>query len=231
MAIGLVILVTGLAFAASPFRDAHGFHRAIGCETTCFASEDGHILSKRTYTTTRTYTDGNGNGITQTETTTHWELSWERPGGRRESRDVSATVYDHAEPNAPARLRTWHGAVIGIEVMGATQWFLPPSGESLGGWLSVTWFGLGVLLWGLVIGYWDGLFMLAFRTMGWMFIAIMPIQGLTRALTYGLPSGGDLAWSLVFGVFFTGIAVSIVLSSLDGFPFGPAWRRRLKGWR
>ena len=212
MAVGFAVLATGLTFAAGPFRDTRDFHRTVGCETTCFASEDGHIRSKRTYTTTSTYTDANGS--TRTDTTTHWELTWERPDGRRESRDVSANVYRHAEPDAPARLRIWHGAVVGVEVMGATQWFLPPSGESLGGWLYVTWFGLGVLLWGLVIGRWDGLFMLVFRTMGWMFIAIMPIQIMTNAFAYGLPSGAALAWQLVFGVFFTGIAVILVLGSL-----------------
>jgi hypothetical protein len=215
MAAGLAILATGLAFADGPFREARDFHRTVGCGTTCFASEDGHIRSKRTYTTTSTSTDPNGGSTT--DTMTHWELTWERPDGRRESREVSEDFYDHAELDAPARLRTWHGAVVGVEILGATQWFLPPSGESLGRWLYVTWFGLGVLLWGLVVGRWDGLFMLVFRTIGWMFIVVMPIQIGTYVLAYGVSSGGDLAGQLVFGVLFTGFAVVLVRSSFGRF--------------
>jgi hypothetical protein len=37
------------------------------------------------------------------------------------------------------------------------------AGQTLGYWLYLAHFGLGVLLWGLIFGWWDGLFMLAFR--------------------------------------------------------------------
>ncbi|MEJ3750972.1 hypothetical protein WEI85_48095 [Actinomycetes bacterium KLBMP 9797] len=83
---------------------------------------------------------------------------------------MAVDFYRHAEPDRPANLRTWHGEVVGIEVTGAAHWFLPPSGTVLTWSLYAAWLGLGVLLWALFLGWWDGLFWLAFRTIMWMLI-------------------------------------------------------------
>lgn len=214
--LGLGVLLTALAFAVGPYQQTREFRRLVACdrrEGNCFATEQGFIRARRTYYTTSTQTDAEGN--TTTTTTTHFEVTWERPGGARQARDVAASFYNHAEPDQPANLRTWHGEVVGIEVMGDAQWFLPGSGDALTWWLYLAWSGLGVLLWALFAGWWDGLFMLAFRTFAWMFVSGLPVEITTDALAYGPPTGTDLVVDVVFGVFFTGIGGAMLVGSLN----------------
>ncbi len=182
-------------------------------DTDCFGRETGSIVHRRSWTTTTTHTDADGH--TYTTTNYHYEVTWERPSGSRSAREVSASFYRRAQKGQPADLRTWRGEVVGLEVMGASQWFLPEVGERLGHWLYLAWFGLGTLLWGVFLGWWDGLFMLAFRTFAWMFMSLMIVNLTTDAVTYGFDTGWTLAVDLVLLAFFTGIPLAILAGSLD----------------
>jgi hypothetical protein len=72
-----------------------------------------------------------------------------------------------------------------------------------------------MLLWAVFAGWWDGLFLLAFRTFAWMFASVVPVQMTTGALAYGPPTGTSLVVDVVLGVFFTGIAAVLLVGSLD----------------
>jgi hypothetical protein len=210
--IGLGALVAALAAATGPYQQTRQFRQVVACERNagdCFGSEQGSITGRRTYTTTTTDADGH------TTTTTHYEVTWRRADGSRQTREVPGSFYLKARQGGPATLRTLREEVVGLEVMGGTHWFLPKSGERLGHWLYLAHLGLGVLLWGLLFGWWDGFFMLAFRTFAWMFMSIVPIAMATDVLAYGLGSGGDLVSKLVMGAFFTVIAGCLLIGSLD----------------
>ncbi|MEO3805029.1 hypothetical protein [Nonomuraea sp. B1E8] len=220
VAFGLGVLVTALVGAAGPYRQTREFREVVTCERgvgDCFGNEPGSIAGRRTYTTTTTttHTDANGHTYTTTSTTTHYEVTWQRADGSRKAREVSRSFYSKAKQGQPATLRLWRGEVVGVEVMGGAQWFLPKSGTMLGGWLYLAFFGLGVLLWGALFGWWDGFFMLAFRTFAWMFMGLLPVDMATDALAYGLPTGADLVVQVVLALFFTGIAGGMLLGSLD----------------
>lgn len=222
IALGLGVLVVALVGAAGPYRQTREFREVVACDRSvgdCFGNEAGSTVGRRTYTTTSTTTstDANGQTHTSTTTTTHYEVTWQRANGARQTRDVSSSFYAKAKQGQPATLRLWHDEVVGVEVMGGEQWFLPKSGTTLGGWLYLAFFGLGVLLWGLLFGWWDGLFMLAFRTFAWMFMSFMPVDITTDALAYGLPTGTDLVVQIVFALFFTGIAGGLLLGSLNAW--------------
>ncbi len=204
VALGLGVLVAALAAAADPYRQTQAFHEVVACDRgvgDCFGNEPGSIADRRTYTTTDT--DANGNMST---TTTHYEVTWQRANGSRQTRDVSSSFYRKAQEGQLATLRLWREEVVGVVVMGGTQWFLPESDETLGYWLYLAFFGLGVLLWGLLFGWWDGFFMLVFRTFAWMFMSFVPVSMTTHALAYGLDTGAGLVVEIAFGVFFIGIA-------------------------
>jgi hypothetical protein len=216
VALGLGVLVTALAAAAGPYRQTQEFREVVACEQSvgdCFGKEPGSIAARRTYTTTTTSTDANGNS--STTTTTHYEVTWQRANGSRQTRDVSSSFYLKAQEGQPATLRLSRGEVVGVEVMGGVQWFLPESGKTLGYWLELAFFGLGVLLWGLLFGWWDGFFMLAFRTFAWMFMSFVPVDMTTDALAYGLDGGVGLVIHIVLGVFFAGVAGVILIGSLE----------------
>lgn len=216
--LGLVVLVVALIGSAGPFRQTQEFRAAVQChggEDACFGDEPGTIVDRDTYTTTSTSGGTNGQPGTTT-TTTHYRVTWQRAGGDRESHDVSSAFYGKAEVGQPANLRTWRGEVVGLEVMGATAWFLPESGRSFGYWLYLAHFGLGLLLWGLFFGWWDGPFMMAFRLLAWMFLSFVPVAMITDALTYGLAPGLDLVLYLVFGLLFVGVAGGMLISTLVG---------------
>jgi hypothetical protein len=214
-ALGLVVLAVALIGAAGPFQQTQEFRAAVQCDRgrdDCFGNEAGSVVARRTYTTTSSTTDANGH--TSTTSTTHYEVTWRRADGTEHARDVSPEFYDKAEEGQPANLRIWRGDVVGLEVMGASQWFLPESGRALGYWLFLAHFGLGVLLWGLIFGWWDGFFMLAFRLFAWMFLSFMPVGLITDALTYGLEPGLGLVVRIVFAVVFTAVAGAMLIGSL-----------------
>lgn len=210
--LGLGVLVVALLAAADPYRQTREFHRVSACEaggTACFTGEQGTIRGRDTYTTT----DSDSNG--STTTTTHYEVTWEDSGGARQTREVSSDFYRRAQEGQPATLRRWRGEVIAVETGGTTQWFLPKVGHALGWWLHLAWFGLGVMLWGLLFGWWDGFFFLAFRTFAWMFISIVPVVITTSALAYGLELSTGFVIELLFGLFATGIAGWMLIGSLE----------------
>lgn len=220
VALGLGVLVAALAGAADPYRQTRQFREVVACERgagDCFGSEPGSIVGRRTYTTTTTttHTDANGHTYTTTNTTTHYEVTWQRADGSRRARDVSSSFYRKAKEGQPATLRLWRQEVVGVEVMGDAQWFLPKVGHTLGYWLYLAFFGLGVLLWGLLFGWWDGFFMLAFRTFAWMFMSFMPVSMTTDALAYGLETGGGLVVEILFCLFFAGIAGAMLVGSIN----------------
>lgn len=214
-AAGLVVLAVALVGAAGPFRQTQEFRAAVQCDRgrdDCFGTEPGSVVARRTYTTTSTTTDADG--FMHTTTTQHWEVTWRRADGVEQSRDVSPEFYAKAEEGEPAHLRIWHGEVVGLEVMGASHWFLPESGRTLGYWLVLAHFGLGVLLWGMIFGWWDGFFMLAYRLFCWMFLSFMPVGLITDALTYGLELGIGLVVRLVFAALFTAVGGAMLIGSL-----------------
>ncbi|WP_152362744.1 hypothetical protein [Microlunatus speluncae] len=216
MALGAVVLTVALLGAAGPFRQTQEFRAVVDCEhglEDCFAREPATIAARRTYTTTSTSTDANGH--TSTTTTTHYEVTWQRPDGQRQARDVGPEFYEKAREGLPADLRTWRGEVVGVEVMGAAAWFLPASGESLSYWLYLAHLGLGMLLWGLIFGWWDGFFMLIFRGFAWMFLSFIPVHLLTQSLAFGLEPGVGLVVEIGFGLAFLGIAGWMLISTLD----------------
>ncbi|MEU8139706.1 hypothetical protein [Streptodolium elevatio] len=210
VAVGLGVLVFALVSAVDPYQETRDFRATAKCERgdDCLAEEPASIADRRTYTTTSTDSDGH------TTTTTHHEVTWQRADGSRQSRDVSAGFYKKAEEGAPATLRLWRGDVVGVEVMGAEETFLPKAADSLGFWFHLAYFGLGVLLWGLLFGWWDGFFMLCFRTIAWMFTSIVPVRIATDALAYGLNSESAPLGTIIFGVFFTGIAAVMLFCTL-----------------
>jgi uncharacterized membrane protein len=217
VALGLGVLVLALASAAGPYRQTREFRAAVACEKSggdCLAGERGSIAGRRTYTTTTSQTDADGH--TSTTTTTHCEITWQRTDGARQTREVSSSFYSKVREGQPATLRLWHGEVVGVEVTDGSEWFLPESGATLGYWLLLAFFGLGVLLWGLLFGWWDGLFMLAFRTFAWMFIGIGPVDMTTHALAYGLQTGVGLGIDIAMSAWCIGIAGWILISSLNG---------------
>ena len=212
-AVGLIIVVAALVSAARPYREIREFRQIVACQAArdnCFVSEQGFIRGKRSWTTTTTHTDANGN-TTSTTTNYHYEVTWERASGAREAREVSWDLYRHAAEGGAATFRLFRGEVVGVDVMGATHSFLPRAGRALSLRLCVAWFGLGVVLWWLLFGFFDGLFMLAFRTMAWMFIGLLPISFGTESLAYGVHLE---VWEVVFGVVWLGICLAMLIGSL-----------------
>lgn len=218
--LGLSVLGAALVGAADPYRQTQEFREVVTCERgtgDCFGRETGSVVGRRTYTTTSTttYSDGNGQTHTSTTTTTHYEVTWKRADDSRQTRDVSPSFYAKAKEGQPATLRLWREEVVGVEVIGEVQWFLPKSGAILNGWLYLAVFGLGVLLWGLLFGWWDGFFMLAFRLFCWMFMSFLPVSLVTDALAYDLSTGGELVVEIAFALLFVGIAGGMLFASLD----------------
>ncbi|MEU7474661.1 hypothetical protein AB0A63_01670 [Lentzea sp. NPDC042327] len=217
-ACGLGVLVVALIGGAEPYRQTREFRAVAACEQGgggCFETERGSIADRRTYTTTSTQTDANGHSTTTT--TTHFEVTWQRADGSRRARDVPSDFYSKAREGDAAELRLWRGEVVGVQVTGAEAWFLPTSGSTLRWWLHLGFLGLGVLLWGLFLGWWDGLFMLAFRTFAWMFLSFVPVSATTHALAYGWPGGWGLVGELAMAGVFTAIAGGMLYTSLDGW--------------
>lgn len=216
VAIGLAVLVGALAGAAEPYGRTSEFRQVVACEEhggACFDHETASIVERHTYTTTSTQNDANG--VPTTTTTTHYEVTWQRADGSRQGRDVAASFYDAAREGQPSELRLWRGEVVGVQVAGADQRFVPESGTALGWWLLLAFLGLGVLLWGLLLGWWDGVFLLLFRTFAWMFMAIVPVNLATDALAYGLEPGLGLAFTVGFGIAAIGIAGWLLAGSFD----------------
>lgn len=214
-AVGLAVLVIGLAFAVGPYQMTREFREVVDCDRggpdDCFGRESARIRGRRTYTTT--HTDSNG----QTHRTRHYEVTWERDNAVRQTREVPASFYRLARKGEPANLRIWRDDVVSIEVMGGSHWFLPQAAETLRNWLLVAWFGLGVLLLGLLFRGWDGFFMFAFRGFIWMFLGLMPLSMTTHVLAYGWGTGPWNVFRIGVAVVFTGIGAGMLRCTLGRF--------------
>jgi hypothetical protein len=199
--LGLAAIVTGAVAAAAPFRAGLDYRRAYDCERTgggCFGRERVTIVDLRTFVTVTRDEDGESRERV-------YEITWERPGGDRTVRRVSKKIFSVVARGRPADLRTWRGEVVGIEVEGVEQWFTPRTGWHLMGWLVLAWAGLGLVLWGLLVSWWDDLFMFAFRLFFWSFTGVMPMVMAMTTVLYGLPTGGELALLLGILAVFTGL--------------------------
>lgn len=107
------------------------------------------VVTKRLPTTT------GSDGTTSTTRTTHYELTWQRGDGSRQSHEVSWDLYDRSREGVQASLQLWRGQVVGITVDGRTDTFSPSEADLLGLWLWPAFIGLGIALWGL-LRWWDG---------------------------------------------------------------------------
>jgi len=215
IAVGVGVLFTALVAAIGPYHQTREFRDAVVCHRDtghCLHGEPGSIVGRRTYVTTHTHTDADGH--THTTTTTHYKITWQRADGSRQTRDVPSDFYDKTREGQPVTLRLWRGEIVAVEVTDAAQWFLPKSGGTLGTWLFVAFLGLGVALWGLLFGWWDGLFMLVYRSFCWMFIAIMPVNITVDVLAFDLNAGGGFIAAAVFGLFAALVAGRMLYHSI-----------------
>jgi hypothetical protein len=210
-AIGLGVIAVALAAGAGPYRQSREYHRLDRCEEAgagdCFGRQPVTIVHRRTYIKVTRSDD------TETRTRVH-EVTWERADGGRTTRRVSRAIHDAAVEGRPADLRTWRGEVVGVEVAGVEQWFTPRAGWSLAGWLGLGWFGLGIVLWGLLVRWWDGVFMLVLRAFFWTLTAAMPATLAMGFALYGWDTDGP-ARSMVIAV-----VVALVFTA---FPAGLLW--------
>ncbi|MDX3660001.1 hypothetical protein PV646_22095 [Streptomyces sp. ID05-26A] len=216
VACGLGVLVVALVGAAGPFERTREFREVAACEQGtggCFDAERSSIVARRTYTTTSSHTDANGS--TTTTTTVHREITWQRADGSRRARDVPLAFYTATQEGQEAVLQLWRGEVVGVKVTGAAAWFLPESGSSLRWWSYLAHLGVGVLLWGLLFGWWDGLFMLAFRLFSWMFLSIVPVGYLTHGLAYGFVTGSGLVSEIATGAVMALVAGWMLIATLN----------------
>ncbi|MBY8856189.1 hypothetical protein K7711_06855 [Nocardia sp. CA2R105] len=211
--LGLGVIVAALYSAAGPYRQIREFRAVMTCEHNsggCLDSERGSIADRRTYTTVETQTDSNGSMTTTV--ITHYEVTWQRADGSRQPRQVSRSFYDKAAKRTPVTLRLWHQEVVGVQVAGGAEWFLPKSGEALGYRFGLAFLGLGMLLWGLLFGWWDGILLLFFRTCIWMFMGFVLVGTTTHALAYGLNT-----WPyLILEIALVAIGGGMLLVSIDG---------------
>ncbi|HEY8480056.1 MAG TPA: hypothetical protein VIL71_09520 [Spirillospora sp.] len=209
--LGLSILAGGLFAAADPYRQTRQFREVVACEHSvgnCFTREQSSIVDRRTWVTTNTDSDGH------TTTTTHYEITWRRADGSRESREVMPNFYEKARPGEPAVLRIWRQEVVAVEVRGGTKWFLPAPGRLLGFWLFVAYFGFGVLLRGLLVSRRPGWVTLIFGSIGWLLLGSGPVLVTTAALAYGLSMEAILD-DLVFGVFAAVVGGIFLINSFE----------------
>ena len=213
--VGLAVLWGALDAAAEPYRQTVGFRRITACDGTvggCIEREPGFIVGTRTWTETTTST--NADGTSSTSTTTRYKATWRRLDGSQETRDVSSDFFAVAREGQPAALRIHLGEVVGVEVAGGSEWFLPRAGAKLLAWLLVAFLGLGFVLWALLFGGWDGFFMLIWRSCVWLAIGYVVVTAVTYSVAYETHpnvSAGDV----LGGVFVIGIAGWMLVCSLD----------------
>ncbi|WP_143105075.1 MptD family putative ECF transporter S component [Amycolatopsis regifaucium] len=214
--IGVVVIGVGVGGAIAPWRQTEEFRAAVQCnheDGGCVGREPATVVGRRTYTTTATDVDGHFT----TTTTRHWEVTWQRAGNEPQPHDVTEEFYEHVMPDQSITLRTWRGEVVGLEVPGSSDWFVPAVSGLLVPWLLLVHAGLGVSLWGLIIGGWSGLFMLAFRAFCWMLLAVAPACLLADVLAYGLQFDGEFYALTGFAVLAAVVGGWMLSGSLDEF--------------
>jgi hypothetical protein len=183
--VGLAVLWGALDSAAEPYRQTVEFRRITVCDGTvggCLEREPGVIVGRRTWTETSTYT--NADGTSSTSTIGNYTVTWRRLDGSEQTHDVSRVFFAVAHEGQPATLRIHLGEVVGVEVTGGSDQFLPEAGEKLLSWLLVAFLGLGFVLWGQLVGWWDGFVMFALRTLAWMLIGFVVVNAATYSVAY-----------------------------------------------
>lgn len=209
-AAGLGILVAALAAAEDPYHRLRQFGQVMACEQSvggCFAREQGLIVSRRTDTTTASDTG---------ERITLYKITFQRADGSRQTHNVESDFYREARPGQPITLRIWEGEVVAAEVADELEEFPPTVGGEFQGWLILAHLGLGVMLWGLFFGWWDGFPLFSYRAFAWTFMSFYPSSVAVDALSHTLPPGPGLLVVLAIGVFFVGIPCLMLLPMLGG---------------
>lgn len=185
-AAGLAALVVSLAATVEPYRQTVEFHEVMFCEERdggCFASEATTIAGRRMYTS----------GTSYKYKTNHYEVTWRRADGTRQTREVDAALYDEAQVGRQATLRLWHGEVVGLEIPGGGKWWFSPRAKDwLSALLHMAFIGLGVLLYSLLYGQWIGWRPLGYRLLCWAVIGYLPVRLATEALTGSVRSSRSL---------------------------------------
>jgi hypothetical protein len=183
--VGLALLWGALDSGAEPYRQTLEFRRITACDGTvggCLEREPGLIVGRRTWTETPTSTTADGTW--STSTIAHWAVTWRRLDGSEQTRDVGRVFFAVAREGQAATLRIYLGQVVGVEVTGGSEWFLPKAGEKLRSWLLVAFLGLGFVLWGQLFGWWDGFFMFTLRTLAWILIGSLVLNAVTYSVAY-----------------------------------------------
>lgn len=210
---GLAVIVGALAGAVGPYRQTRQFHHVAQCEQAegadCFDSEIVSLAGRNTWETTDSSTNGTGG------TETYYEITWQRRDGSRQTHDVKKSIYDVASSGQQATLRLWRDEAVGVTVADQTDWFLPNTTVLMGFYMFAAHLGLGILLWGLLFGWWDGFGSLALRVIAWWTIGVLPIYELTHALAYGVDTDVMSLVSITFlFLFFTAISAWMLFVSV-----------------
>jgi hypothetical protein len=220
-AAALAGLVIGAIWVVAPYRDVIAYRHAHRCsvgapDAGCLADDTGAVLDKDTGQRCSSRDDGSAGGGGE-DCTTYYRLRLRRARGT-EWLEVRYDIYQGAARDDVAQLRTWHGAVVRLELRGHTEDYDPPANGTVYWRVALLWLLLGLAIWAAASGYLGTLF--AFPNFGWLFAAI-PFAVLGRALLLGF-SVTDYIMLLIFVPF----CVLWIRSawSISGAGHGRWWR-------
>ncbi|MFF1542602.1 hypothetical protein [Streptomyces sp. NPDC058291] len=214
---GVAAVVCGAVWSVAPYRDAVALRHARLCPGDvptpapaahgCVAREIGRVTGRRTYE------DATSDAGGTTTKWTHYEVTYRRASGVRETREVVPAVYDAAASHPRAELDTWRGAVVRITVSGRADGFDPPSAGALGRSALLAWAGLGLLVW-FLLG--DGTLRhlfgnLGLRPVGWLGSGVVSGLAVHVVQSYRL-STGDYAFGALLWLLFLASAAGCVFS-------------------
>jgi hypothetical protein len=142
---GLVLLIGAMALAAGPFQQTNEFRAVVACGDGdgCPAGapglvEETGVVRDRQQKAQLPAVDANGLPVPLPDL---YELTWERPGGARETRKVSVYTHFYARVGDPVTIRRWRDHTVGVEIAGHSESFTPPLGNRLRVWSVVAWVG------------------------------------------------------------------------------------------
>ena len=118
---------------------------------------------------------------------------------------MRSQAYDEAGTGARAEVRLWRGEVVGLRVAGHTHAYAPSSEKGVLPWLALGCLGAATGAWAVVSGRLSRL--LAFPTLGWLFVAF----GVGWLGSMALLGGHPLVWG--FAIVWTGFAVGWTVSA------------------